>query len=55
MKNNVDYLGKYLKRPPIGETRIKQYDGKTVSYEYLDHYTDTQEIMTLPVLLLIPE
>lgn len=50
MKNNVDYLGKYLKRPPIGETRIKQYDGKTVTYEYLDHYTDTKEIMALPAL-----
>jgi len=50
MKNNVDYLGKYLKRPPIGETRIKHYDGKTVSYEFLDHYTDTKETMTLPVL-----
>jgi len=50
MKNNVDYLGKYLKRPPIGETRIKQYDGKSVSYVYLDHYTNTKEIMTLPVL-----
>ena len=50
MKNNVDYLGKYLKRPPIGVTRIKHYDGKTVAYEYLDHYTDTKEIMTLPVL-----
>jgi Putative transposase. len=50
MKNNVDYLGKYLKRPPIGETRIKHYDGKTVSYEFLDHYTDTKETRTLPVL-----
>jgi len=50
MKANVDYLGKYLKRPPIGETRIKHYDGKTVTYEYLDHYTDVTEIMSLPVL-----
>ncbi|MEI8054880.1 MAG: transposase [bacterium] len=24
---NIDYIGKYLKRPPIGETRIKNYDG----------------------------
>ena len=53
MKTNVDYLGKYLKRPPIGETRIKHYDGKTVTYEYLDHYTDTKETMTLPVLEFI--
>ena len=53
MKVNVEYLGKYLKRPPIGETRIKAYDGKYVTFEYLDHYTDTKEIMTLPVLEFI--
>lgn len=50
MKANVDYLGKYLKRPPLGETRIKHYDGNTVTFEYLDHYTDTKEIISLPVL-----
>jgi len=50
MKVNVDYLGKYLKRPPIGETRIKKYDGSFVTYEYLDHYTKTTHTMTLPVL-----
>ncbi|MBI4243911.1 MAG: IS91 family transposase [Planctomycetes bacterium] len=50
MKLNVNYLGKYLKRPPIGETRIKAYDGKFVTYEYLDHYTGTTDLMTLPVL-----
>lgn len=50
MKRNVEYLGKYLKRPPLGETRIKQYDGKFVSFEYLDHYTNTKAIMKLPVL-----
>lgn len=50
MKANVDYLGRYLKRPPIGETRIKKYDGNFVTYEYLDHYTKTTYMMTLPVL-----
>lgn len=53
MKANVDYLGKYLKRPPIGKTRIKHYDGTSVTYEYLDHYTNTKETMTLPVLEFI--
>ncbi len=53
MKANVDYLGKYLKRPPIGETRIKSYNGQSVSFEYLDHYNNTKEIMTLPVLEFI--
>jgi len=46
-KRNVDYLGKYLKRPPIGETRIKSYDRKFVSFEYLDHYTNSKTIKTL--------
>lgn len=50
MKLNVEYLGKYLKRPPIGETRIKAYDGKFVTFEYLDHYTGTMDTMKLPVL-----
>jgi hypothetical protein len=49
----IEYLGKYLKRPPIGETRIKNYDGKSVTFEYLDHYTKTKEIVTLPVLEFI--
>lgn len=46
-KRIVDYLSKYLKRPPIGETRIKSYDGETVSFEYLDHYTDSKTLKTL--------
>ena len=37
-KKNIDYLGKYLKRPPIGEARIKNYDGTNVTFDYLDHY-----------------
>ena len=37
-KKNIDYLGKYLKRPPIGESRIKEYDGTNVTFTYLDHY-----------------
>jgi hypothetical protein len=52
-KFTVEYLGRYLKRPPIGETRIKKYDGKLVTFEYLDHYTKTKQIMTLPVLEFI--
>jgi len=48
-KYNVEYLGKYLKRPPIGENRIKKYDGKSVSFEFLDHYTNEKKMMTLSV------
>jgi len=52
-KATIEYLGKYLKRPPLGETRIKAYDGITVTFEYLDHYTNTTATMTLPVLEFI--
>jgi hypothetical protein len=44
---NIDYIGKYLKRPPIGETRIKGYDGNNVTFEYLDHYENAKKTMTL--------
>lgn len=47
MKINLEYIGKYVKRPPIGETRIKNYDGKNVIFQYLDHYTNTTETMSL--------
>jgi len=45
----VTYLGRYLKKPPIGETRIKNYDGASVSYAYFDHHSKKQHLMTLPV------
>jgi hypothetical protein len=47
-KNTVGYIGKYLKRPPLSETRIKSYDGHSVTFEYLDHYTGETADMTLP-------
>ncbi len=47
-KANIEYLGKYLKRPPLGESRLKSYNGKDVSFEYLDHYTDTTQTVSLP-------
>ena len=53
IKNNVEYLGRYVKRPPIGETRILKYDEKTVTYKYLDHYTNTEENLTIPTIEFI--
>lgn len=46
-KVNIHYLGKYLKRPPLAETRIKAYDGVSVTFKYLDHYTGEISEMTL--------
>jgi len=38
-KKNVEYLGKYIKRPPIAESRLTHYDGNNVVFQYLDHKT----------------
>lgn len=46
---NVTYLGRYLKRPPIGETRIKNYDGQFVTFVYFDHHDKSEHSMTIPV------
>jgi len=45
----VIYLGRYLKRPPIGETRIKHFDGNFVTFSYFDHHSKSEHLMTLPV------
>lgn len=50
LKRNVEYLGKYIKRPPIGETRIKRFNNNLVSFEFLDHYTKTKNLKTIPAL-----
>ena len=49
-KATIEYLGKYLKRPPLGESRLQSYNGQSVVFKYLDHYTDTTQTVTLPVL-----
>lgn len=46
---NIRYIGRYLKRPPISETRILSYDGAFVTYSYHDHQKKCQRIFTLSV------
>jgi len=38
-KKNVRYLGGYIKRPPIAESKLKHYDGYELTFRYLDHRT----------------
>jgi len=40
-KKNVQYLGRYIKRPAIAESKLKHFDGNNVSFRYLDHNTKT--------------
>lgn len=48
-KKTTEYLGKYLKKPPLAETRINSYDGKSVTFTYLDHNNKSKTQKTLPV------
>nr|WP_028232028.1 transposase [Paraburkholderia mimosarum] len=34
---SVNYLGRYIKRPPLSQSRLKHYDGRTVAFDYLNH------------------
>ena len=35
-KHNLSYLSRYIKRPPIAESKLKHYFGNTVIFSYLD-------------------
>ena len=57
-----NYIGRYLKKPPIAASRLKHMFGGDVTFEYLDHrdnrhkaLTLTQEEMLLRLLSHIPE
>ena len=38
---NVNYLGRYIKKPPIADSKLKHYAGSIVIFRYLDHKTNT--------------
>jgi len=40
-KLTIAYLGRYFKRPPIAESKLKHYDGNEVTFKYLDHTSGT--------------
>ena len=42
-RHNVNYLGRYLKRPPLAQSRLLHYDGQTVIFDFLNHATGTHQ------------
>lgn len=46
-KHNASYLGRYIKRPAVAESKLKHYDGHEVSFNYLDHTSKTYRKFTL--------
>ncbi len=47
------YLAKYVASPPIAVRRIVKYDGKTVTYWYQDHETQSKKFETVDVYTFI--
>ncbi len=47
LKQTVNYLGRYLKRPPISASRLRHYSGGTVVFKYLDHRDGEHKTMAL--------
>jgi hypothetical protein len=47
------YIGRYIARPAIAESRIQGYDGRTVTFSYEDHETGETKLKKLPVLQFI--
>lgn len=52
-KQNIEYLGRYLKRPPLSEANILNYDGKFVLLRHLDRNTNSYTTINLPVFEFI--
>lgn len=44
--HNVNYLGRYLKRPPLAQSRLLHYDGQQVVFGFLNHTTGRHQAAT---------
>ena len=60
-RQNVNYIGRYLKRPPIAASALRHYTGGAVVHHYYDHRTQrhrrqvlSQEEMLLRYISHIP-
>ena len=47
--HNVNYLGRYVKRPAIANSRLLHYDGNHVTFDYLDRKDNKHKNMTFSV------
>jgi ssDNA-binding Zn-finger/Zn-ribbon topoisomerase 1 len=52
-QRNIDYFGRYTKRPPIAESKIKHFDEQTVIFTYRNHKTGKYEEEKLSVFEFI--
>lgn len=54
LKETIGYIGRYARRPPISEVRLKEYNGDKVTFEYKDYYDNGSKVRwTLDVMKFI--
>lgn len=49
VKEQLRYIGRYIRRPAIGLNRIEDYDGHNVTFKYTDKKDGQEKRLTLPV------
>ena len=47
--HNVSYLGRYVKRPAIADSRLLHYDGNIVVFNYINRKTNKKEKISFSV------
>ena len=45
LKQTVSYVGRYARRPPISELRIKKHTGDFVTFEFKDYYHNGSKVL----------
>jgi len=53
VKEQVRYIGRYMKRPAIALRRILSYDGKIVTFRYFDKKEKREKTETIDVMEFI--
>lgn len=54
IRQTVNYLGRYLKRPPVSASRLRHYgDNGMLTFEFLNHRTGKTETLTVTPMEMI--
>ena len=53
IKEQIGYIGRYMRRPAIALRRIISYDGKLVSFKYFDKKEKKEKTETIDVMEFI--
>ena len=54
LKLTAAYIGRYARRPPLSELRIKSYTGETISFEFKDYRNKASKVLyTLKTITFI--